>query len=322
MKEIQSNRIPVLAVVGPTASGKTGLGVGLALALDGEVVSADSMQIYRGMRIATARPTAEEMQGVPHHLIGTVDPRERYSVARYLEEASAAIRSVRARGKLPVLVGGTGLYVDSLLEGIAFQGERTDEALRRSLAEEADRLGNKAMLDKLAEIDPQYAATLHPNNRGRVLRALELYRSTGITMSEQLRLSRQNPSPYRVLRLGLTFENRQELYDRIDRRVDRMMQEGLLEEVRDFYRLYDPKTSAQAIGCKEFLPYLMGEEPLVFCVERLKRETRRYAKRQLTWFRRNPETIWLVRGGETGDDQVLERALQLAKEWLSDADTE
>ena len=169
MKGLEENRIPVLAVVGPTASGKTGLGIELALTLGGEVISADSMQIYRGMRIATARPTEEEMRGIPHHLIGFVDPQDRYSVARYLEDAGAAIREVAGRGRLPVLVGGTGLYVDSLLDGITFREERQDESLRRMLTEEAGRLGNEAMLEKLRAIDPEYAKALHPNNRGRIL---------------------------------------------------------------------------------------------------------------------------------------------------------
>ena len=315
MKGLEENRIPVLAVVGPTASGKTGLGIELALALGGEVISADSMQIYRGMRIATARPTEEEMRGVPHHLIGFVDPQDRYSVARYLEDAGAAIREAAGRGRLPVLVGGTGLYVDSLLDGITFREERQDESLRRMLAEEADRLGNEAMLEKLAAIDPGYAQTLHPNNRGRILRALELFYGTGVTMSEQLRISRERPSPYRCLRLGIGFSDRRKLYERIDLRVDQMLRDGLLDEVREFYRRYDPGTAAQAIGCKEFLPFLSGQEPLEPCVERLKQETRRYAKRQMTWFRRNSDTVWLLRD-EEGVQALTARAVRLAREWL------
>ncbi len=316
LNEHKQKQIPVVAVVGPTASGKTGLGIDLALSLGGEIVSADSMQIYRGMKIATARPDEAEMQGVAHHLIGTVDPTERYSVARYLEEAKAAIDQIIARGRLPILVGGTGLYVDSLLQGIAFREEPRDEALRRALYAQADQLGNEAMLRRLIEIDPEYGNTLHPNNRGRVLRALELYDGTGVKMSEQLRLSREQPSPYRALRLGLTFSDRQKLYDRIDLRVDRMLEDGLLEEVQEFYRRYDSKTSAQAIGCKEFFPWLKGEEPLETCVERLKRETRRYAKRQLTWFRRNPDTVWLLRDELKSDTALLDRALSLSRQFL------
>ena len=282
-------KIPVAAVVGPTASGKTKLGVDIALKFNGEVVSADSMQIYQGMAIATAKPTPTEMQGVPHHLIGFLPPEEGYSVARYVADAKAVIADITARGKLPVLVGGTGLYVDSLLGGVQFSEEQGAPQLRAQLYAQAAQLGNEAMHAMLAEIDPDYAAGLHPNNLGRVLRALELYHATGKTMSEQLKSSRERPSDYAPMMLGLNFSDRTLLYDRINRRVDTMLEQGLLDEVRAFYRAHNPKTAAQAIGCKEFSGYLNGDKTLEQCTEDLKRETRRYAKRQLTWFKRNAQ---------------------------------
>ena len=302
------NKIPVVAVVGPTASGKTRLGVDLALRLNGEVVSADSMQIYQGMSIATAKPTAAEMQGVPHHLVDFLPPEERYSVARYVADAKAVIADITARGKLPVLVGGTGLYVDSLLGGIRFSQEQSVPELRAELYAQAAQLGNTAMHAALAEIDPDYAAALHPNNLGRVLRALELYRTTGITMSEQLKSSREKPSDYAPVMLGLNFSDRMLLYDRINCRVDAMLEQGLLDEVQAFYRAHDPKTAAQAIGCKEFLDYLNGAKTCAQCTEDLKRETRRYAKRQLTWFKRNADITWLYHDEFDSYQALLDKA--------------
>jgi len=286
-------QIRLLAVVGPTASGKTAVGVDLAKAFGGEVVSADSMQIYRALSVSTARPTETEMQGVPHHLVGFVDPDEPYSVARYLADARRAIDEIVSRGRLPILVGGTGLYVSSLLDGLRFAEEERDPALRAALYAEAKRAGNAAMLARLAAIDPDYAATLHPNNLGRVLRAIELYESTGVTMTEQRRRSREVPSAFSPLMIGLDFAERSALYARIDRRVDAMVRAGLIEEARAFYEVWpDPQTAAQAIGCKELLPYLRGESELAPCLDRLRRETRRYAKRQRTWFRRDGRVRW------------------------------
>ncbi len=309
-------KIPVVAVVGPTASGKTKLGVDLALRFNGEVVSADSMQVYQGMSIATAKPTPAEMQGVPHHLIDFLPPEESYSVARYMADAAAVIADITARGRLPVLVGGTGLYVDSLLNGVRFSEERRDPGLRARLYEEAARLGNAAMHDRLAEIDPDYASGLHPNNLGRVLRALELYQATGTTMSEQRRRSREHPSDYAPVMLGLNFSNRALLYERIDRRVDAMLEQGLLDEVRAFYQAHHPKTAAQAIGCKEFLGFLNGEKTLAQCTEDLKRETRRYAKRQLTWFGRSSQITWLHHDAFDGYPALLNEACRVVSDTL------
>ncbi|WMJ84303.1 tRNA (adenosine(37)-N6)-dimethylallyltransferase MiaA [Oscillospiraceae bacterium LTW-04] len=287
------NKIPIVAVVGPTASGKTKLGVDIALKFNGEVVSADSMQIYQGMAIATAKPTLAEMRGVPHHLIDFLPPEQGYSVARYVEDAQASITDITSRGKLPVLVGGTGLYVDALLGGIRFAKEPGTPEIRAQLYDQAAQLGNEAMHAMLTQIDPQYAAGLHPNNLGRVLRAIELYRATGKTMSEQQKNSREKPSDYAPIMLGLNFSDRAQLYERINGRVDTMLEQGLIEEVQAFYKAHSPKTAAQAIGCKEFLGYLSGEKTLEQCTEDLKRETRRYAKRQLTWFKRNTQISWL-----------------------------
>lgn len=289
----QAEKIPVAAVVGPTASGKSRLAAELALRLGGEVISADSMQIYEGMDIGTAKPTAAEMRGVPHHLIGTVPLTHPFSVADYVAEAAKVIAQIRARGSLPVLTGGTGLYVRSLLQNIAFTESDRDGALRAALGEKAAREGAQALVEELARFDPESARRIHPNNIPRVIRAIEIYRTTGVTMTEQLRRSREAPSPYRSCVIGLDFQDRQTLYDRINRRVDEMMENGLLAEAEKIFRQEGARTAAQAIGYKELFPYLRGEITLSEAVEKIKCETRHYAKRQLTWFRRDEEIHWL-----------------------------
>lgn len=304
-------KLPLLAVVGPTASGKTDLGVELALALGGEVVSADSMQIYRGLTISTAKPTEKERRGVPHHLMGFLPPEAEYSVARFVEDAGRVIADIDARGRLPVLVGGTGLYVDSLLNGLRFADAPGDADLRAALRRQAEERGNDFMHRLLREIDPDYAATLHPNNLGRVLRAIELHRLSGVTMSAQRAASRERPSPYRAAVFGLDYLDRARLYERVDRRVDGMLSAGLLDEAAAFYRDHpSARTAAQAIGCKELRPFLEGTEPLDICVERLKRETRRYAKRQLTWFRRDPRVSWLFCDDPGRTQPLIDAALE------------
>ena len=287
------NRIPLAVVAGPTASGKTGLAVELALRLGGEVVSADSMQIYRRMAIATAKPTPAEMKGVPHHLIDFLEPGENFSVAQYVQRARQVIQEIHRRGKLPSVAGGTGLYIQSLVDNVSFSPQPEDPALREALRQKAQREGGQSLLRELAEFDPQSAARLHPNNLGRVIRAIEVYRLTGRTMTQQLEASRQEPSPYRLGMLGLTFSRRELLYDRINRRVDCMMEEGLLEEARQMRGEKLSSTAAQAIGYKELEGYFDGRESLEEALERMKRETRRYAKRQLTWFRRDKRFFWL-----------------------------
>lgn len=287
------SKIPIIAVVGPTASGKSNLAVALAKHYDAEILSFDSMQLYKGMDIATAKPTVDEMQGIPHHMISAVDNDEAFSVARYKESADRIIDEITARGKRVVMVGGTGLYLDTVMQNIELlQGEDTTE-IREQLKAELAELGPAAMLGKLREIDPKTAETLHENNTGRVLRALEVYYSTGHTMSYQVENSKNTPSRYRPVYIGLNAKNRDFLYNRINSRVDVMLQTGLLAEVEQFVNSAPGTTAKQAIGLKELAPYARGEESLDTAVERLKMETRRYAKRQLTWFRRNENVNWL-----------------------------
>ena len=285
---------PILAVVGPTASGKTALGIALAKKYGGEVISADSMQIYEGMDIATAKPAAEEMQGVPHHLIGVIPRTQPFSAADYVALATEKIREVASRGRLPVLVGGTGLYVDSLLRGIRFSEEGNDAALREQLYEDARMHGNEALHARLAALDPEAAAAIHPNNTVRVVRALEVCLSSGRTFSELKAENAAHPSPYDACIIGLDYAERSDLYDRINRRVDLMVEAGLLEEAKAVSLSGSMHTAANAIGYKELLPWIAGEADLADCIEKIKQETRRYAKRQLTWFRRNDQIQWLI----------------------------
>ncbi|WP_343252752.1 tRNA (adenosine(37)-N6)-dimethylallyltransferase MiaA [Ligaoa zhengdingensis] len=303
-------KIPLLCVVGPTASGKTKLAIELAKRYDGEVVSADSMQVYRHMDIGTAKPTPAEKEGIPHHCLDFVEPGESFSVAEYVEHARAAIRQIDGRGKLPILAGGTGLYVSSLVDNIAFTPTPSSEAVRTELQQLAVERGNQYLWEMLREIDPALADKLHPNNQGRIIRAIEIYRLTGIPMSEHQRLSRAEPSPYRVCMLGLNFADRRTLYARIDRRVDQMVQSGLLEEICALQRMGYSKTSMQAIGYKEFFSYLDGNGTLEEAVERVKQETRRYAKRQLTWFRRDDRIRWLNVDEYDGFAPLLDAAAQ------------
>ena len=294
--------IPVLAVVGPTASGKTALAVELAKRLDGEIVSADSMQIYKGMDIASAKPTEAEKQGIPHHMMDFLPPETPYSVAEYVKAARACILEIHKRQKLPILVGGTGLYVDSLLTGTQFIETETDFDLRARLETEFDALGGEKMLEKLAAFDRDSAARLHPNNRKRIIRAFEVYTLTGKTMTEALAASREKPSPFTPCYIGIAYENREILYDRINRRVDIMLENGLLAEARAFFQ-GTPDTAAQAIGYKELKPYLDGVLSLDEAVANLKRATRNYAKRQITWFKRNPQIHWIY--ADTCSKQAL-----------------
>lgn len=285
---------PRLVVVGgATASGKTGLSVALARAFGGEVVNADSMQIYQGLDVGTAKVTPAEAQGVPHHLVGFVPPEQPFSVADYVAAAGRCIRGIESRGGLPFVVGGTGLYIESLVTGVRFAPQKTDPALRAVLQERAKERGPQAMHDELAAIDPAYAARVHPNNQGRVLRALELYYACGTTMTEQRAASRPAEPPYDALLLCLDWP-RQQLYERIDRRVDKMLALGLLAEAKTVWRRRERyKTAAQAIGYKEFFPYFEGAASLEACADKLRQASRNYAKRQLTWFRRMEGVIWL-----------------------------
>ena len=306
-------KIPMIAVVGPTASGKTALSIDLALQFDGEIVSADSKQIYRHMTVGTAAPDEEEKRGVPHHLMQFLAPDALFSVAEYVDLAGKCIREINARGKLPVLTGGTGLYVSSLLDNITFFENKSDPALRKELEELAAEKGNEFVLDELRKVDPELAQTLHPNNLGRVIRGIEAYRLTGITMSEQQRLSRQNPSPYDCSVIGLNYRDRQKLYDRIEKRVHVMMEKGLLDEIRQLIAMGYSSTAAQAIGYKEFFDYLEGKGSLEEAIAKVQMESRRYAKRQLTWFRRDERVNWLYIDDYGDYNELKSAAVQLVK---------
>ena len=286
-------KIPVIAVVGPTASGKTSLSIEIAKRFRGQVVSADSMQIYEKMNIATAKPTDGEMQGIPHHLISFQPIDKKFSVAEYVTLAKECIEKIHNQGDLPVVAGGTGLYVDSLLQNIQFSKEESNNELRNELTELFDQKGAEFMLEALREIDPQTAEKLHLNDKSRIIRALEIYKATGKTMTEQKILSREEESPFEVLYIGINYRDRNVLYDRINRRVDIMLENGLLDEAKDFYNIDADKTACQAIGYKELAPYFNGEKSLEDCLESLKIETRHYAKRQLTWFRKNENINWV-----------------------------
>ena len=290
----------IVAVVGPTASGKTDLAIQLAKEYDGEIVSADSMQIYQGMEIASAKPTEEEMQGIPHHLMSFISPSETFSVSDYVRLASEAIDDIIARGKLPILCGGSGLYIRSLIDNISFSPEDPDEQLEQMVSQFSEEIETPVQNDctddccgAMAEFDPESAARLSPNDGKRIVRAIEIYRATGITMSEQLSLSKLEPSPYDVTAIGLTFADRQNLYERINRRVDLMLTRGLLSEADRFYSSEKSITSSAAIGYKELKPYLDGKITLEAAAEKLKMESRRYAKRQITWFKRDDYIHWI-----------------------------
>ena len=302
----------VLCVVGPTASGKTKMGVALAKRFNGEVVSVDSMQIYRGMVIGTAAPTVEEMEGIPHHMIGVADPRENWSVAKYAEQADACVQDILRRSKLPVLVGGTGLWLDALVRGNDFapgaQGEETRIALQKRLEDE----GAAALLEELQQIDPETAERLHLKDEKRILRALEVYAETGETITAHNQKTQEKPPKYEALYIGLDFADRQDLRERIDRRVDGMVQQGLLREVRELLAAGLPRdaTALQAIGYKQFLGVSEGLLTEQQAVEEIKLRSRQYAKRQLTWFRRNRDIFWIYWKKETDFSAGLQNATE------------
>lgn len=305
----------LVVITGPTASGKTALGVALARRLGGEVVSADSMQIYRGMDIGTAKPTPEEMQGVPHHMIDIADPAENYSVSRYAKEASACVDDILARGKLPIVVGGTGLYIDSLIAGRTFADGTADTALRQELSERYDEIGGEGLLGELRKVDPERAAKLHPADKKRIVRAMEVYILTGRTITQHDAETRAVPPRYDAAKIALDFAVRQDLYDRIDRRVDIMVQQGLFDEVRALLAAGVPAdcTAMQAIGYKEAVAAVQGKAAPQDAVAAIQLASRRYAKRQLTWLRRDADLFWL-RHEKTPD---MDRACRLSTQFLS-----
>lgn len=284
----------LICICGPTASGKTALSVALARQLHTEIISADSMQIYRGMDIGTAKPTEAERCGVPHHLLDICDPGEPFSVARYVELADAAAQDILRRGMIPVVAGGTGLYMDALIECSTFTGDETDRSIREKYQRMAAEQGNIAVHECLRRVDPEGAARLHPNNLKRVIRALEVYEQTGMTLDAFNRLHKRPAPKYQAIKIGVCPAERQVLYERIDKRVDQMLADGLLDETR---RLLErgalAGTAAQAIGYKELLGFLQGEQPLEECVALLKQRSRNYAKRQLTWLKRDDNIHWI-----------------------------
>ena len=304
---------PIVCLAGPTASGKTALAVELAKELDGEVVSCDSMQVYRRMDIGTAKPSPEEMQGIPHHMIDVAEPDEDFSVSRYCAMAAPIVDDIVARGKTAIIAGGTGLYMDSLIRGNDF-APFPSTGVREKLEAETDEIGLPAMLARLREIDPDTADRVF--DRKRILRALEVYLETGETITEHNRKTRLIPPKYTPLWLGLDFADRGELYRRIDRRVDIMLEMGLMEEIRSLLDSGIPEkcTAMQAIGYKEFVNALEGREPLSQAAEEVKKASRHYAKRQLTWFRRNPAVHWLIRREGQGSEEILASARQIIRD--------
>ena len=304
----------VICVVGPTATGKTKMGVALAKRFGGEVVSVDSMQIYRGMTIGTAAPTAEEMDGVRHHMVAIADPAESWSVARFTEQADLCIGDILRRDKCPVLVGGTGLYLDSILSGRTFAPGHSGGEIRKSLQAELAREGIESLYRQLREIDPETAARLPIRDEKRILRALEVYRETGETLTAHDARTRLRPPKYRACTIGLTFRDRADLYARIDRRVDTMVERGLLREVEALLQTGLPETATalQAIGYKQFLSVYRGDTPVSEAVAEVKLRSRQYAKRQLTWLRRKDDIHWLL----WEKDPDFPAGLQNATEYL------
>ena len=316
-----NSKIPIVVISGPTGTGKTSLAIELCKRLNGEVISADSMQIYKYMTIGTAKPTKEKMQGVPHHLVDFVMPGESYSVADFVSDATIAINDIVSRGKLPFLVGGTGFYINSLIDNIKFSEDKQDKILRSSLEEKARLEGNVSVWNILNGIDPETASSLHPNNLFRVIRAIEVFRTTGITMSQQQKLSRQEPSPYAPIMLALNYKDRELLYSRINNRVDKMLSQGLIEEIKSIIDLGFAGTASQAIGYKEFLPYInstsKSQKLLDECIDKLKMETRRYAKRQLTWLRRDTRYTYIYKD-QMSSEEIIDFAYGYIKSKLND----
>lgn len=305
------DKTKIICIVGATASGKTALSVELAKAIDGEIISADSMQVYKDMPIATAVATKDERQGIPHYLTEFLEPSETYSVADFVKDAAEKIADISKRGKTPIVVGGTGLFVDSLVNGVTFSDVGVNSEIRARL----EKLDNEMLYNRLKMLDPQSALEIHPNNRKRVIRALELCLA-GTTKTEQDEKSLSGGSPYKALYIGVSYVSRQKLYDRINKRVDLMLENGLLAEAEKML----PKTSAtsrQAIGHKELAAYINGEITLDAAVENLKRATRNYAKRQLTWFRRNDDIHWLY-ADEMTNEELINEAVTLSRDFITE----
>ena len=290
---MQKNKPKVIVICGPTASGKTKLSIELAKQIQGEIVSCDSMQIYQEMNIGTAKPTKEEMQGIPHYLLDFVSPSKRYSVADFQKDATLAIENILQHNKVPILVGGTGLYIDSLVKNIEYPEIELDSNYRKQLEEQIQEKGLEVLYEQAKKIDPKAMETISKNDKKRIMRVLELYRQTGKTKTELEKLSRQNPSPYDYHVFAITMD-REKLYNRINQRVDNMIEQGLIQEVENLLKKYNTfPTAMQGLGYKEVVSYLQGNITKEEMIEKLKMETRRYAKRQLTWFRKDKNIKWL-----------------------------
>lgn len=307
---------PYPIVAGPTASGKTALAIALAKYFGGEVVSADSMQIYDAVSVGTARPTADEMGGIPHHLMGFLPLESQYSVASYIDDAHRIFADIYARDMLPIMCGGTGLYIQSFMENRQLFAECPDPAIRQKYANIAESEGNQALLDRLRYIDPASADRLHVNDRNRIIRALEVYETTGLTITEQTARSHAVPSPYTPFLLVLDFRDRQHLYDRINQRVDVMLENGLLVEAERVLKTNPNATVTQAIGYKEFAPYFRGEISLEEAADKLRQQTRRYAKRQLSWFHRMQPAVTLWVDDHASSDSLIGEAIRCYEEFL------
>lgn len=303
----------IVVICGPTAGGKTGLSLKIAENFCGEIISADSMQIYKNLDIGTAKATKYEQSVAKHHLIDILEPTEPYNVQLFVKSCAEKIDLISSQGKLPIVVGGTGLYIESLINGISFSDQDDNTKTKQRLKNELSQYGKEHMYSELCRIDPEYAKTVHPNNTVRVLRAIEIYRLTGKTMSEQIKNSKPAQKPYDALILGLNFHDRRTLYDRINHRVDLMINDGLLKEAEYVYKNRDRfKTCVSAIGYKEFFSYFDGTAELSECVDKLKQSSRNYAKRQLTWFNRMADVVWLY----PEDSDYIEKAEKLVKDFL------
>lgn len=306
-------KIPVIVIVGATASGKTALAVEIAKRFDGEIISADSMQIYKGMDIATAKTTEEEKQNIPHHLIDFLPVTDTYSVASFVQDAKKIISEVTERGKLPIIAGGTGLYIDALIDNITFEDEPDNTEIRKELFRRKDEEGIEVLYEELCRIDPESAENIHINNEKRVLRALEVYLLTGETLSARQKRSKENPSEYEPLFIQPDYSDREILYNRIDRRVDMMVEAGLIEEAKSYYNIKNAVTASQAIGYKELKGYFEGDISLDEALDNLKKATRHYAKRQLTWFRKNKRINIVLCDTFNSFDELIDHVCDIVK---------
>lgn len=313
-EEINQQKKSLVILTGPTASGKTSLSIKLAKRINGEIISADSMQVYKGMNIGTAKISPDEMDGVCHHLIDIIEPLDEFNAAEFKRLAGDCIDEISSRGHIPIIAGGTGFYINAVLYDTSFTEHKTDNELRRSLFDYADRFGNEALYAKLCEIDPEYAVTVHKNNVKRIVRALEYYTLTGEKFSEHNNRERMKESPYNYAYFVLNMD-RNRLYKRIDERVDKMIADGLFDEVKELMALGCTKdmVSMKGLGYKEIIDYYTGEASYDEAIETIKRETRHFAKRQLTWFKREPDIIWLDKDTGT-DDELLEYIMSIIKE--------